>query len=373
MDLFGRLPLWRAIILAGNRNHYSQDTFATDDSRFNLLRVPRQDGRAFNRFLGWIAFSVQSFLKAVSCRGVDLVYASSPQPFAALAGLAAARIRNRPFVLEVRDLWPESMVAAGRLEPRGLVYKLFLIIERLLAKQAARIVCVTDGWESHFADLGISPEKLLVVPNGADVTDFETLESRPQLRARQRISGFTAVFAGAHGTKDGIDLILEAAERLPHLNFILIGSGSAKSQAIELSSQRRILNVEFRDPVPKQRLGELLRACDVGIHAVTPLSVFDKGMSPNKLFDYMASGLPIVSNAEVALSRIFDTAECGVVGPPSGLTDCLQAVYEATDEQRHQWSSRSIELIRSRYSRTKAADILAAALDDVCKKVVDGS
>ena len=365
VDLFGRLDGWETLIVAGNRNHYTQERFRSSDPHFRLLPVPAQSGGALQRLLSWLAFSVQAFAVTVRDRELDLVYGSSPQPFAALAGLAAARLRRVPFVLEIRDLWPESMVSAGRLEKNSLSYRVFARLERLLVTGAARIVCVTDGWEGHLAELGVAADRLVVVPNGTEPADFQVSVPRSELRELHGVRGFTAVFAGAHGPKDGIDAILDAAKSLPHINFLLVGSGSSKPEAVQRVQREGVGNVEFRTPVPKVELPGLLRACDVGVHAVSPLSVFDKGMSPNKLFDYMAAGLPVVSNAATALARVVADHECGRVGSPSQLAACLEAVHDASDQQREAWGAAAVQLLTERFSRGSAARVLSGALEAV--------
>lgn len=364
VDLFSRLEGWDATILAGNRNHYTQARFVTGDHRFRLLKVPPQSGGAVPRLFGWLVFGLQAFVVTLRSQA-DLVYGSSPQPFAALAGLAAARLQRIPFVLEVRDLWPESIVSAGRLDGQGMTYRLFAGLERLLVTQAERIVCVTDGWEDHFLQLGVPGDRLVVVPNGTDPEDFRVPQTRDQLRRMHGVHGFTAVFAGAHGPKDGIDLVVDAAAQLPQVRFLLVGAGVSKPAAEARARREGFANLEFRDPVPKEDLPGLLRACDVGLHAVSPLAVFDKGMSPNKLFDYMAAGLPVVSNAAAGLDRVVRDHECGRVGTASELAACLLAVHDASAQQREAWSQQSVRTVSERYSRTAAARELTRALEAV--------
>lgn len=363
VDLFGRLNRWRPVIVAGDRNHYSQEKYATADPRFRLVGVPRQLGGARSRLLGWVAYSLQAFVITLRMPDLALVVGSSPQPLGALAGSFAARLRGVPFVLEVRDLWPESAVAAGKLARGSAAFRVFAWIERHLARRARRIICVTDGWQNHFAALGVGAERLVVVTNGSEPADFEVPDSRGDLRRSASIHGFTAVFAGAHGEKDGIDLVLDAASELPEIHFLLVGSGAVKPAAELRAARERLDNVEFREPVPKAELARLLRACDVGIHAVSPLPVFDRGMSPNKLFDYMAAQLPVVSNARTALSRVMQDGECGRIGGAGDLAATLSAVYRATDDERASWGRQGLEIVRDRHSRTSAARLLEATLD----------
>lgn len=364
VDLFGRLPDWQVLIVAGDRNHYSQRRFRTDDRRFRLVRVPAQGGGGAARLIGWIAYAGQALAVTLRAPDASLVVGSSPQPLAALAGLVAARLRGLPFVLEVRDLWPESLVSAGVMRRGGLGYRVFRALERVLARQARRIVCVTSGWERHFGALGVA-DRLVVVPNGTEPSDFAVPTAREALRAEHRVSGFTAVFAGAHGPKDGLDQILDAAGALPEVRFLLVGSGPAKPAARERAIREGLGNVEFREPLAKQHLAGLLRACDVGVHAVTPLEVFQQGMSPNKLFDYLAAGLPVVSNAGRGLRSVLGDRDCGVVGPSDGLAAGLRIVRDASPAVRERWRGNAERLTADRFSRTAVAAELARVLDEL--------
>ena len=363
IDLFSRTPDWQPLIVTGNRSHYTQKLFRATDDRFRTVWVPPQSGGAVARLLGWIVYAVAAFSVTLTRRNLDLVYGSSPQPLAALAGLVAARLRRVPFVLEVRDLWPESAVAANRLRQHGLVNSVFSELERVLATQAAFVVVVTKGWEDHFAELGVCANRLVVVPNGTEPSDFVVATSREALRARHSIEQFTAIFAGSHGVKDGIDHVLDAAADLPDVRFLLVGDGPVKAAAMTRTSQQGLTNVEFREPIPKKDLPELLTACDVGIHAVSRMSVFDKGMSPNKLFDYMAAGLPIVSNAEVGLRHILQDGECGRVGGAHSLSENVRAVHSSTAAEYERWSLAARTIVRSRFSRGASARTLNSALN----------
>jgi glycosyltransferase involved in cell wall biosynthesis len=255
------------------------------------------------------------------------------------------------------------MVAIGAIRRGGVPHLLFSALERILARGACRIVCVTDGWQDHFERLGVPTYRLIVVPNGAEFADFVVPIHKEELRRRQNITGFTAVFAGAHGPKDGLDLVLDAAAELKGIRFLLIGSGAAKSNAIERARVAGLNNVQFRDPVSKAELPALLRACDVGIHSVTPLSVFESGMSPNKFFDYMAAELPIVSNAAMSLRGIVSDGECGSIGPPDSLAAGLAFVRNASTDQRTAWAENGLRILNERFSRSAAAEALNRCLN----------
>ncbi len=362
VDMFSRLKNWSFSIITSKRHHTTGEVMTSVDDRFTLVPVPAYSGNGVARIAGWAVFAAEAFGVGLT-KKTDLVFASSPQLLAPVAGMLVAAVRRKPFVLEVRDLWPESLVSGGSLTEGSTVHKILLGIEKLLYRRARQIITVTSGWEPHFAALGINPDKLTVVPNGADLAEFETVETKDELRAEYGIEGFTAVFSGNHSTYVGLDLILEAAAVLPDVNFLLIGSGSRKQWAVDEVAARGLSNVRFHDQLPKDQLVRLLKAGDVGLHTVSPQSVFDKGMSPNKLYDYLASGLLVVSNAKEPLREVISDDEVGAVVNPTELVQGIRAVRDADPATRQRWQNRARELMSDRFSLDASARALEAALD----------
>ncbi|MBB1514780.1 glycosyltransferase family 4 protein [Tessaracoccus sp. MC1679] len=366
VDLFDRVEGWEASFIASNVSHYTGKPYTTTDRRFILVPIPVYSGNGVMRMLGWGIFAAQATV--VGCtRPADAVYGSSPQLLSALAGLLIARLKGVPFVMEVRDLWPESIVAMGHLEEGSVVHRMLVALEGYLYRGASRIVVVTPGWEDHFEAFGVDRSRVIAVPNGTEASDFEVTQSRDELRRRYGISGYTAVYAGAHGPANRVDLTMDAAEALPDVNFLMIGSGARKQWAIDEARRRGLGNIEFRDPIPKSELPGLLRACDVGLHVIAPLKVLDKGMSPNKLFDYLAAGLPVVSNARYPLRRVAADGEVGAMVGPEELVEGITRVRSADEATRVRWAGNAAALL-DRFSRTNAAKSLGEALDAAVAK-----
>lgn len=368
-DLFSRLHGWSPRIVAGNRNHYSQKAFETSEKTFRLVSLPAgSSGGGFSRIRSWLTYTWGALRLGVRAQGIDLVYASTPHLLTPVAGWLVSKVRRVPLVVEVRDLWPETFVSAGVLAEGSPTHRAMALLERWIMRRADHIVVVTTGWEDHFVSLGVAPERVTVIPNGTEVSDFLVDETKAELRRRWNISGTTAVFSGAHGahgTQNGIPSIIEAAVELPDVNFLFVGDGPGKKPAIEMAEGLGLSNVEFRDPIPKSELPSLLAACDIGLQTLAPLAIFEQGISPNKLFDYMAAGLPIVSNARVVLQRIMTADECGRLGDPNELVDSIRAVAEADEETRAAWGSRARQIVAEKHSRSAAAERLEAVLDDV--------
>ena len=193
--------------------------------------------RQVKRVLGWVAFAAGAGARALS-RPADVIFASSPQILAPAAAMVVAAVRRKPFVVEIRDLWPESLVSGGALKEGSALHKVLQGLEKTIYAHARQIVVVTKGWEDHFRKLGINVDKVTVVPNGADLAEYEVEESREELRKEYGISGFTAVFSGTHANYVGLDLIVDAARRLPDVNFLLVGAGAVSYTHLTLPTKR---------------------------------------------------------------------------------------------------------------------------------------
>ncbi len=363
VEMFGQLTGWETLIVATSRHHTTQDVFRTDDPRFRLVSTPHYTNNGAARVLGWLVYAVQAVMIGLTVRRPSAVYASSPHLLALVAGAVVATFRRAPLIVEIRDLWPESMVSAGLMAAGSPLHRVLSTVERFAYQRADHIVAVTSGWDAYFASLGVPKDRITVVPNGCDTSDFAVSQSRAELRKAWGITGTTAVFAGSHGPKDGIDLVLDAACEVPHVQFLLVGSGSAKTPAMARVAKDGLMNVRFESLIPKSELAQLLHACDIGLHAVAPLTVFDHGMSPNKLFDYLASGLPVASNARTPLAAVLDDDQCGRLGAAAELGQCVRDVADAPDDVRRRWQDAGRQLVDERFSRAAAARKLEVVLE----------
>ena len=361
-DMFSRLRGWQPHFYAANINHTSGERMTVDNPRYTLVPIPQYKGNGVKRVLGWVAFAAGAGARALA-RPADVIFASSPQILSPAVGMVVAALRRKPFVVEVRDLWPESLVSGGALKEGSALHKVLQGLEKTIYAHARQIVVVTKGWEDHFREIGINVDKITVVPNGADLAEYEVKESREELRKEYGISGFTAVFSGTHANYVGLDLIVDAARRLPDVNFLLVGAGARKQWAIDEVAKLRLTNVTFHDQVPKSELVRILSACDVGLHTVSPQSVFDKGMSPNKLYDYMAAGLAVVSNAKVPIRDVISDDEVGACVDPTDLVAGIERVRDADEATMKRWHERARELMANKYSLQASVDKLARVLE----------
>ena len=319
--------------------------------------------------MNWGSYSVGAVSVGLRQRRVDVVYASSPHLLTGLAGYLVARIRRAGFVLEVRDLWPQVLVDMGRMKSTSIAYRILRRLELFLYCHADEIVVLAEGSaEVIRADC---PEAVSIafVPNGSDTSMFDVRESRIALRERFGMAGMVLVYAGAHGPANGLDLVLDAAEGvrsdLPEVVFLLVGDGVEKSALMADAERRGLANVHFHDPIPKFEVPQLLAAADVGLHVLADVPLFRYGVSPNKLFDYMAAGLPVVTNCPGEVERIVNAADAGVAVGPNDLETAVRRVSDASSEQLQDWGRAGRSFIEQHRSR----EVVGAQLGDVLDRV----
>lgn len=226
-------------------------------------------------------------------RGVDVVIASSPTLFSALAAWLIARLRRVPFVLEVRDLWPEAIVDLGLMRP-GLAVRALRLLARFLYRQAVCVVVVTQAFADRLAAQGIPRSKLAVIPNGADTSLFAPGRGGAATRDALGLDGrFVVAYIGSHGLSHGLGAILDAAALQPDVTFLLVGDGADRDRLVAERDRRHLDNVVMRPSVSRAEVPGLYAAADACLVPLRDVPVFE-AFVPSKLFEVLAAGRPII-------------------------------------------------------------------------------
>lgn len=318
-----------------------------------------------NRMLFYLTFMTSATLAGlILARGqYDLLYASSPPLFVGAAALAIKKLRRIPFVFEVRDLWPESAVALGELNNRtALVWATRL--EEACYRQAGRIVVVTSGIQQRLLNRGISPEKLILIPNGAN-TDLFRFDSTERQRKRAELKlgdAFVAIYAGIHGVAQGLETIVEAARILQDkagIHFLLVGDGPKKNEIAHLVGQYGLNNLTLLPEQPRDAIPAFISAADVALIPLRNLELF-KSALPSKMFDAWACQRPVLLSVEGEARQIMDRAGGGVFVPPEDPQALAQTILEMRDtpDVRKKMGLAGREFTVQHYSRQAQAEKL---------------
>lgn len=302
----------------------------------------------------------------------DVIVGSSVHPLAAAAGAILARRFKVPFVFEVRDLWPQTLVDIGFLREKSFVTWALRKLESWLYREAKRIVVLMPYASTYIVPLGISDEKIEWIPNGVDLSLYPEY-SKPVRGDDKR---FTLMYLGAHGFANGLDNLLLAMklveDRYPNLNVILrmIGTGSLKPELIELAKRLELRSVSFEPAVPKDQVPKIASQADAFVICVLGLQrLYKYGMSMNKLFDYMASGRPTVIACDEKNNPIA-VAGGGVTVPanqPELLAGAIARLVTLPAQEREAMAASARAYVEQQHSFDRLAEKLALVLNMASK------
>ena len=316
----------------------------------------------WRRGINWLTFARSLVRWAGSEDASDVVIGSSPHLLAAAAARRVARAWSVPFVFEVRDLWPESLLAAGGR--RGPVYAGMRLVADHLYRRADRIIVLARGSGTYLRERrGVPPDSIAYVPNGVDPSLYGERQDRSP-------GELTLVYAGAHGPANGLGAVLEAADRLRDrpVRFRLVGDGPAKAELVREAGERRLEKVEFLDPVSKWEMPSLLHAADGGLMVLREAPLFSFGVSPNKLFDYFAAGLPVVCNVDGEVAGMVREAEAGELARPGSvdsLTTAIERLLDRSEAERRAMGDAARAWVAQHHARPILAARLAGVLDEL--------
>ena len=258
-------------------------------------------------------------LKLIFTEKYDLVFASTTPLTAGIPGIVARWFRNKPFIFEVRDLWPELPKAMGVIT-NPFILGLMSMLEWVSYHSAHHVIALSPGIAKGIEKRGISWDKISLVPNGCDLDIFDT-EVKAWRPDSISDTDLLVLFAGTHGIANGLDSVLDAASELKsrgrhEIKFLFLGQGKLKQSLIDRAIGEGLDNVIFHEPVDKKRLAGLMSSTDVGLQILANIPVFYYGTSPNKFFDYISAGVPVLNNYPGWLADLINENGCGFSVPP---------------------------------------------------------
>lgn len=277
------------------------------------------------RTLDYISFSVTGFLAALFVK-TDVIVATSPQFFTALAGRTLSWWKRKPWVMEVRDLWPESIKTVGAMNDSVFI-RYFEWQEKRCYRSAKKIVVVTDSFKRTLTSRGIDPAKIEVVKNGVNKALFTPRPKDEALKAQLGLAGKTVIgYIGTHGMAHKLDFILQSAKKLednPNLHFLLIGGGAMKESLLKLKDELGCTNVTMLDSVMKEEVARYISILDVCLINLKKSPLFTT-VIPSKIFENAGMGIPILMGVEGEAEDIISQYGAGLCFEPENFDDFKQ-------------------------------------------------
>lgn len=270
------------------------------------------------RVVSFLSFMITSVWAALSAGPVDVVMGTTPPIFQAVSAVFVAKLRRRPLLLEVRDLWPEFAIDMGVLRNSFLI-ALARKLERFLYQEADHILVNSPAYQKYLVAQGVSEAKISLIANGVSVDQFDPSSLGESIREKYGLCHkFVITYAGALGLANDIPNILAAAELLrenTHIHFLLVGDGKERGNLERVVAEKKLTNVTFTGPQPKSKVGEFLAASDACIATLQPIPMFTTTY-PNKVFDYMAAGRPTLLAIDGVIREVVEAADGGIFVPP---------------------------------------------------------
>jgi glycosyltransferase involved in cell wall biosynthesis len=299
----------------------------------------------------------------------DVVIGPSVPLLTGWAAFKIARMKGATFVLEVRDVWPQALVDLGALSNNSLPYYLFRYLEKYLYRKAQRISAVLPFTWKHVGDSGADSNKVCWIPNGANLERFSNL---PTYNGGQL--PLTAMYVGGFSSTHDISNILKTAKILEEkgiigYRFVVVGSGSQRSDCENEASGLKIRNIEFRDPVPKSEIPHLQMGADVLIASVKNTPVYQFGINSNKIYDYLASSRPIIFSGNAPNDPVAESGAGFSIPPedPEAMADALMKFLEMRPTERIEMGKRGRRYVESEFDIRKLAGRMESLLFQAVK------
>jgi len=282
------------------------------------------------RTLNYVSFMVSAVLVCPFLGRADVVLTTSPQFFNGLAGYFVSALKRAPWVLEIRDLWPESILAVGAIKNR-MIIRLLEWLEMFAYRTADAIVPVTDAFKRYMTEKGIPGAKITVIKNGVDLGFYRQNEGPNALRAELGLEGkFVAAYFGTHGMAHHLETILEAAEILkhhPNIVFLMVGDGAERGRLLALKEERGLENVQMLDQQPKQHMPLLWDLCDASLVLLRKSELF-KTVIPSKIFESMGMKRPVILGVQGESAEIIETAGAGFCIEPENAAELAAKILQ---------------------------------------------
>ncbi len=290
------------------------------------------------RTLDYISYMVSAVMAAPFVKRPDLVVATSPQFFTAVAGYIVGFYRRIPFVFELRDLWPVSIKAVGAMKGDSFGIHLIGKLEMFLYQKASRIISVTNSFATILIDRGVDGGKIDVITNGVDLSRFRPQPKDAELVERYGLEGkFVSGYIGTHGMAHALETILEAADMMRERDdgddyrFVLLGHGARKQALVDKAREMQLDNVIFVDTVPRSEVGRYWSLLDASIIHLKKEPTFTT-VIPSKLFECMAMGIPILHGVQGESAEIVEKNGVGLAFEPENAVELVEKLEQLKND-----------------------------------------
>ena len=368
----------RCTIIAGRVDYLTGKKIAQKTEVIDGVEIRRSFAFAtvhksyVGRALSYISFTFSSIWTGLTAGKVDVVFGTSPPLFQLASAWMISKLRRRPFVLEIRDLWPEFPIDMGILKNKSII-RCARIVESFFYRQASFVVANSPGFENHLLEKGVPKSMLATVPNGVDSSMFDPQATGQNIRQQFGLTDeFLVTYSGAMGAANNLGTLIDAAEQLkdhPKIRFLLVGGGKLAESIAEDVKKRDLTNVILGGVFPKEKMKDVLAASNVCVASLQNIRMF-RTVYPNKVFDYMAAGRPTLLLIDGVIREVIEKSNGGrfiTPGDPMALAQAIRD-YENDRDVCTQQGESARKYVEQHFERASQANHLEGILLDVVKR-----
>jgi len=313
------------------------------------------------RILDYISFMISSFIAGLFAKKHDIVIATSPQFFTAISGYLISIFKRSDYILEIRDLWPESIVTVGAMKESSFTIKFLYRISLFLYKKAKIIVCVTNSFKQDLINKGIEPRKIIVIKNGFNIESIMSpTKTIAQIENEYKLNrnDFIVSFIGTIGMSHGLNVIIEASKKVNNnVKFLIVGDGAKRDELKKISNEKNLKNILFISSISWQEIINLNQIISANLVHLINEPLFKK-VIPSKIFESMALKKPIIMGVKGESSEIILDAQCGISMRPEDPNSLNDAINKLLDNPQlvKDLSENGYKYVQNKHNRTILAN-----------------
>lgn len=319
--------------------------------------------------LSFLSFNLYKLITSLKSSFLpDLIIGSSPQIISSFCGLMLAKFFKKPFIFEVRDLWPQVLVDLGGIDKNNILIRILSLIEYLLYKNSDCVVVLAKGAKDYVKKRGA--ENIFWLPNGPDLEKFKYVNHSNLNKTFTEENPFIIIYAGAHGKANDLENVINSAKLLQGypIKILMIGDGPEKKDLI--LKAKNLKNIVFKKPISKKLMPKILSSSNAILISLRNVKLFQYGISPNKLYDAYALGKPVISTLKGSVNDEIKKNNLGLVcnpGEPNSLAKIIKKMYELPNNERKKMGLNGRNLAETIYSR----DIINNRYFDLIQKIIN--
>ena len=321
------------------------------------------------RILDYMSYAIGSFIAGLFVK-TDLIIATSPQLFTTLSGCALAKVRRKPWIFELRDLWPEGIKDHGAIK-QSFLLNFLTKMELCLYRKATHIVTVTKGLKENLSSRGIEPNKIDTVTNGANMELFKPSDKNKELLDTLNLQDkFVIGYIGTHGMAHGLEFIIDSIKELKNKNihFLFVGTGAKKEATVNKAKELKLDNVTFLDPVSKAEVNKYISIIDVALVPLTK-TVIHASLIPSKIFESAAMQKPMLLGVEGEARDIIEQYNAGIAFEPENKQEFLEALEKiSSNSEKYTELQDGCSRLAEAFDRKNLANSMFEVLEKVGKR-----